>query len=187
MTDSSADGSGGTGGSLWGGRFQDPMDPAMVPLNRSLDVDWRIWRQDIRVSLAWVSALVGANVLTADEGKALGDGLTTVAKRLESESLSHAPEEDIHTLVERLLQEEVGPVAGKLQTGRSRNDQVSTGFRLWGIETARELDNVLTHVTGSLTVVVCSPEDPPGHGQKPRVHAALRGLRALDVGRGAAG
>ncbi|MCK5652281.1 MAG: argininosuccinate lyase [Gemmatimonadetes bacterium] len=135
------------------------MDPAMVPLNRSLDVDLRIWRQDIRVSLAWVSALAGADVLTVTEGEALREGLTAVAKRLETEPLSNAPEEDIHTLVERLLYEEVGPVAGKLQTGRSRNDQVSTGFRLWGIENARELDRLLDDLTTELKNLAANHQD----------------------------
>jgi argininosuccinate lyase len=120
------------------------MAPEMVPLNLSLDVDHRLWRQDIRGSRAWASALAAAGVLTEVEAATLRDGLSRVAKRLEAEGMDHRPpldlpDEDIHSLVERLLYEEVGEVAGKLHTGRSRNDQVATDSRLWGMEAAEAL------------------------------------------------
>jgi argininosuccinate lyase len=105
----------------------------MVPLNRSLDVDYRLWPHDIRGSQAWARALARAGVLTTGEEGVLVKGLDRVAETLSAQDLSGAPDEDIHSLVERLLGEEVGEVAGKLHTGRSRNDQVSTDFRLWGM------------------------------------------------------
>lgn len=122
-----------TGKALWGGRFREGMDPAMVPLNLSLSVDHRLWAHDIRGSRAWARALVGASVLNPEEGAALDAGLERVASRLESEGVTHHADEDIHSLVERLLFEEAGPVAGKLHSGRSRNDQVATDLRLWGM------------------------------------------------------
>ncbi len=115
------------------------MAGAMVPLNRSLDVDVRLWPQDIRGSRAWARALVKAGVLEEDEGVTLLDGLDRVATRLSDRDHSDESDEDIHSLVERLLHEEVGEVAGKLHTGRSRNDQVATDFRLWGMEKAEGL------------------------------------------------
>jgi len=139
----------GTGG-LWGGRFREGMAEAMVPLNRSLGVDYRLWPQDIRGSQAWAHALVAAGVLSAPEGKALAQGLERVGRRMEEEDHSGAPDEDIHSLVERLLGEEIGPLAGKLHTGRSRNDQVATDLRLWGMETAATLDLALSEFLSSL-------------------------------------
>ena len=147
-----------SGGALWGGRFRSGMAPEMVPLNLSLDVDRRLWRHDLRGSRAWSRALEGADVLTADEGETLRRGLDAVARRLEEGGLDEpgrgdfadAPDEDVHSLVERLLGEEVGEVAGKLHTGRSRNDQVATDTRLWGMEAADEVDELLRELCGAL-------------------------------------
>ena len=126
------------------------MAGAMVPLNRSLDVDIRLWPQDVRGSQAWSRALVKAGVLEEAEGDALVEGLDRVAARLSERDHSDEADEDIHSLVERLLHDEVGEVAGKLHTGRSRNDQVGTDFRLWGMETAEGLDGVLREVERAL-------------------------------------
>ena len=126
------------------------MAGAMVPLNRSLDVDIRLWPQDVRGSQAWSRALVRAGVLEEAEGDALVEGLDRVAARLSERDHSDEADEDIHSLVERLLHDEVGEVAGKLHTGRSRNDQVGTDFRLWGMETAEGLDGVLREVERAL-------------------------------------
>lgn len=121
------------GKALWGGRFEGGMAPAMVPLNLSLGIDARLWREDVRGSIAWARALGAAGVLTGDEVDDLIDGLEGVARRIEAEGLGDATEEDIHSVVERMLGEEAGEVAGKLHTGRSRNDQSSTGVRLHGM------------------------------------------------------
>ena len=126
------------------------MAGAMVPLNRSLDVDIRLWPQDVQGSRAWARALVKAGVLEEDEGVTLLDGLDCVATRLSDRDHSDESDEDIHSLVERLLHEEVGEVAGKLHTGRSRNDQVATDFRLWGMEKAEGLGEALAEVEGAL-------------------------------------
>jgi argininosuccinate lyase len=118
---------------LWGGRYAGGPAPSLDALNRSLPVDQRLWREDIEGSRAWVEALLGAGVLTADEAAALDTGLARVADRLEGGIPVDSPDEDIHTLVERLLYEEAGEAAGKLHTGRSRNDQVATDTRLWAL------------------------------------------------------
>ena len=126
------------------------MAGAMVPLNRSLDVDIRLWPQDVRGSRAWAQALVNAGVLEKAEGVTLLEGLDRVAARLSERDHFDEPDEDIHSLVERLLHEEVGEVAGKLHAGRSRNDQVATDFRLWGMEMAEGLGVALTEVESAL-------------------------------------
>lgn len=112
----------------------------MEALNRSLDVDWRLWPHDVRGSRAWARGLERAGVLSAEEAAAIDDGLTAVAARLKAlGGPDGVADEDVHTLIERLLTESAGPVGGKLHTGRSRNDQVATAFRLWGMEAVRGL------------------------------------------------
>ena len=115
----------------------------MVPLNLSLSIDQRLWREDIRGSVAWARALGGAGMLTPAEVDAIVEGLGAVSARIEREGFVGVPDEDIHSLVERLLGEEAGPVAGKLHTGRSRNDQSSTGVRLYGMAS---IDRLLSDV-----------------------------------------
>jgi argininosuccinate lyase len=129
------------------------MAEAMIPLNRSLDVDFRLWPQDLRGSQAWAKALERAGVLKPEESAALEEGLEAVGARLAGGEGSEADEEDIHTLVERLLREEVGPLAGKLHTGRSRNDQVATDSRLWGMGASRALEDEITGLLRSLTAL----------------------------------
>jgi argininosuccinate lyase len=118
---------------LWGGRYSAGTAPTLEQLNNSLAVDQRLWREDVEASRAWLQALLRAGVLTPEEATTLDRGLLTVHARLATGAAAGAPEEDIHTLVERMLYEEVGDVAGKLHTGRSRNDQVATDSRLWAM------------------------------------------------------
>ena len=125
---------------MWGGRFALGPSEALDALNRSLPVDHRLWPQDVAASKAWVHALGRARVLAPAEEAQLLEGLDRVADRLADGAAVGAPDEDVHTLVERLLYEEVGAVAGKLHTGRSRNDQVATDLRLWTIDAISDLD-----------------------------------------------
>ncbi|MBW3554160.1 MAG: argininosuccinate lyase [Gemmatimonadetes bacterium] len=128
---------------LWGGRFGGSPAPEMDRLNRSLPVDRRMWREDIAGSLAWVVALRAAGVLTAEEESEIRMGLHRVGRRLDAwaePDWAAASDEDIHSLVERLLHEEAPRVAGKLHTGRSRNDQVATDTRLWAMNAVHALD-----------------------------------------------
>lgn len=146
-------------GALWGGRFERGMAPAMVPLNLSLDVDRRLWRHDIVGSRAWARALGGAGVLTADEVDALVGGLDALEARLERDGIGQPPDEDIHSLVERLLTEEVGDVALKLHTGRSRNDQVATDLRLWVREVGGRLSELTTGLAEALLTLASTGLD----------------------------
>jgi len=128
---------------LWGGRFASGPAPEMDRLNRSLPVDFRLWREDVEGSRAWAKAIGSAGVISPAESEELREGLARVGVRLEGwgpGEWASAPDEDIHSLVERLLYEEVGSVAGKLHTGRSRNDQVATDSRLWACGAAARLD-----------------------------------------------
>jgi argininosuccinate lyase len=119
-------------GPLWAGGFAGPPDPGMWAYAWSLPVDRRLWREDVAGSRAHVRALVRAGVIGADEGAALLDGLAKVAAELAGGSFAWLDsDEDVHSAVERRLTELVGPVGGKLHTGRSRNDQVATDLALW--------------------------------------------------------
>ena len=128
---------------MWGGRFSLGPSEALNALNRSLPVDHRLWPQDVTASKAWVHALGRVGVLTSAEETQLLDGFDRVAERLADGAAVGASDEDVHTLVERLLYAEVGAVAGKLHTGRSRNDQVATDLRLWTLEATAQLDRDL--------------------------------------------
>ena len=119
---------------LWGGRFGSGPAPEFDALNNSIGIDFRLWPYDIRASQAWAVALWGAQVLTLEESKAIERGLDAVAARLEEGEAPAAGDEDVHTMIDRLLHEEIGDVASKLHTGRSRNDQVSTAARLWSMD-----------------------------------------------------
>ena len=146
------DGGGGarTPEALWGGRFEERMSPEMARLNLSLDVDGRLWREDVRGSVAWAGALGGAGVLSGIEVSHVRAGLAAVAARLERDGIGDAPDEDIHTLVERLLREEIGDLAGKLHTGRSRNDQSATDLRLYGMAALDRVEEGLLAACRSL-------------------------------------
>jgi argininosuccinate lyase len=138
---------------LWGGRFAAEPAPEMDSLNRSLPIDRRMWREDVAGSRAWASALAQAGVLTGSEGQVIRQGLAGVGERLarwSEEDWSSAPDEDIHSLVERLLREAIGPLAGKLHTGRSRNDQVATDARLWAMGAVADLDARLSELQRAL-------------------------------------
>ncbi len=117
---------------LWGGRFSDALDPLMEEFNASIAFDRRLWQADIRGSQAYAQALARAGLLTANEAEQIVAGLEQVAAEWRAEQFEiKAGDEDIHTANERRLTELIGPVAGKLHTGRSRNDQVATDLRLW--------------------------------------------------------
>jgi argininosuccinate lyase len=117
---------------LWGGRFTDRPDDQMRRFGDSIGFDIRLWEADIASSLAYAKALARAGVIDEDDRYALLEGLSRVRTELaDGEFVVQPDDEDIHTAIERRLGELVGRVAGKLHTGRSRNDQVATDTRLY--------------------------------------------------------
>ena len=117
---------------LWGGRFSDQTNALMERFNVSLPFDQALWAADIRGSLAYAHALARAGLISLPERDQLLAGLEAVADEWARGAFVTQPgDEDIHTAVERRLGELIGPTAGKLHTGRSRNDQVATDVRLW--------------------------------------------------------
>src|SRR5256712_2742374 len=154
----------------WGGRFSVGPSEALDAPNRSPPVDHRLWPQDVAASKAWVQALGRVGVPAPGEETQLLEGLDRVAERLADGAAVGAPDEDVHTLVERLLYAEVGTVAGKLHTGRSRNDQVATDLRLWTLEAIDQVDGDLAALGRTLVARAQDGVDAllPGytHGQR---------------------
>ncbi|KAH8750068.1 argininosuccinate lyase [Hyaloscypha finlandica] len=118
---------------LWGGRFTGATDPLMDQYNESLSIDRVFYAQDIKGSIAYARANVKTGILTKEEFETIERGLREVLQEWEEGKFVPAPgDEDIHTANERRLGEVIGTkIAGKLHTGRSRNDQVSTDMRMW--------------------------------------------------------
>ena len=129
---------------MWGGRFSGSLDEHMRRFNDSFPFDRRMWAEDIQGSRAWAQQLLQAGVISAEEQHSLDAGLAAVHTEFAEERFVALPgDEDIHTAVERRLGELVGAVAGKLHTGRSRNDQVATDMRLWTLGAIRRVDQAL--------------------------------------------
>jgi argininosuccinate lyase len=121
----------------WGGRFSGTPAEAMLDLSASIDVDKALYREDIEGSMAHARGLHRAGVLSATELSAMIDGLSRVRDEIERGEVAWDPrKEDIHMHVEARLIELLGPLGGKLHTGRSRNDQVATDLRLFAKRSA---------------------------------------------------
>ncbi len=140
--------------SLWGGRFSEPSDVDLRLLNDSIRFDQALYAEDIEGSIVYARALSEAGVISVGEAESIVDGLRQVMQELNSDRFELAAgDEDIHTAVERRLVEIVGDVGGKLHTGRSRNDQVATDFRLWTMRAADRLHESLKMLQAAIVSV----------------------------------
>ncbi|MCR9273028.1 MULTISPECIES: argininosuccinate lyase [Mameliella] len=121
-----------TSNQMWGGRFAAGPDAIMEAINASIGFDKRLAAQDIAGSRAHAAMLAAQGIITDSDAKAIREGLLTVLSEIESGDFTFSTAlEDIHMNVEARLKEVIGEPAGRLHTGRSRNDQVATDFRLW--------------------------------------------------------
>ncbi|WP_353181359.1 argininosuccinate lyase [Bosea sp. (in: a-proteobacteria)] len=126
---------------MWGGRFATGPDAIMEEINASIDFDRKLWRQDIRGSLAHAAMLAETGILTKDDVATITAGLKQVEGEIESGQFTFSRAlEDVHMNVESNLKDKIGLAAGRLHTARSRNDQVATDMRLWVRDTLDELD-----------------------------------------------
>lgn len=142
---------------MWGGRFAEGPAAVMREINASIPFDKRMWRQDIAGSKAHVAMLAKQGIVSAEDAAAIDAGLDTVAADYAANGV---PEdlslEDIHMLTEAKLAASIGPVAGRLHTARSRNDQVATDFRLWVRDA---IDQVLAALTGLTHALLTRAEE----------------------------
>jgi len=121
-----------TSNQMWGGRFASGPAAIMEAINASIGFDRKLYRQDIRGSIAHSRMLAEKGIIAADDQKKIEDGLNAILKDIEAGKFEFSPKlEDIHMNVEAWLAEMIGPAAGRLHTARSRNDQVAVDFRLW--------------------------------------------------------
>ncbi len=117
---------------MWGGRFETGPDALMARINASIDFDKRLYAQDIQASIAHARMLGKQRIIAAKDVAAIVGGLQKILQQIERGAFEFKTElEDIHLNVEKRLTDMIGPAGGRLHTGRSRNDQVATDFRLW--------------------------------------------------------
>jgi argininosuccinate lyase len=121
-----------SGQKMWGGRFSAQPDEIMQAINVSIEVDKRLWAEDIAGSRAHCAMLAQQAIITSFQAQAIDAGLVKIISEIEEGSFPFRIEyEDIHMNIEARLRELIGQDAGRLHTARSRNDQVATDFKLW--------------------------------------------------------
>lgn len=129
---------------MWGGRFASQPDETMKAINASISVDQRMWREDIAGSKAHAAMLGRQNILTQEDVSAIQEGLDAITAEIEAGTFVFRDElEDIHLNIEARLTDRIGDAGKRLHTGRSRNDQVATDFRLWVKTALAEADQAL--------------------------------------------
>ena len=141
---------------MWGGRFATGPDALMQAINASIDFDKRLAAEDIAASRAHAAMLGATGIVSDTDASAMREGLLTVLSEIEAGDFAFSRElEDIHMNVESRLRELIGAAAGRLHTGRSRNDQVATDFRLW---VRGQCDAAIEGLTALMRVLVAQAE-----------------------------
>jgi argininosuccinate lyase len=161
---------------VWGGRFGTTPDQRLEAFNASVGFDIRMAREDVRGSIAHVRMLSKQGIIPSDDAREIEAGLWTVLDEIEAGAFTlTVADEDIHTGVENRLRALIGPVTGKLHTGRSRNDQVALDLRLWTKGALLDLvEGVLDLTTALLDVAEAHPEVAmPGYTHLQRAQPIL--------------
>jgi argininosuccinate lyase len=136
---------------LWGGRFSGTTDHLVERLNNSLSFDSRMWREDIQGSIAHATMLGETAIISAEDSRAIAEGLAAIGSELSAGTLVlNSTAEDIHSAIESMLKDRIGPAAGRLHTARSRNDQVATDTRLYLRGAISEIDTLLRSFQSTL-------------------------------------
>ncbi|TFH92848.1 argininosuccinate lyase [Vibrio ouci] len=131
---------------LWGGRFSTSPGKILEEVNSSVHFDYKLAQQDIAGSIAHARMLKDCAIITSEDFDAIAAGLNTVKQEIEDGEFVFKPElEDVHMNIEHRLSELIGPVAGKLHTARSRNDQVAVDSKMWVRKATDELDQLLAN------------------------------------------
>ncbi|MBD8640166.1 argininosuccinate lyase [Sphingomonas sp. CFBP 13733] len=142
---------------MWGGRFAEGPAAVMREINASIPFDKRLWKQDIAGSKAHVAMLGAQGIVSPDDAATIAAGLDRVAAHYAAHGVTEdLVLEDIHMQTEARLAEAIGPVAGRLHTARSRNDQVATDFRLWVRDA---IDQVLAALGGFQAALLVRAEE----------------------------
>ena len=145
---------------MWGGRFSEKPADIMEQINASIDVDMRLWAQDIAGSRAHCEMLVKQEIIPAEDGAAILKGLDQISSEIERGEFEFKRSlEDIHMNIENRLREIIGDTAGKLHTARSRNDQVATDFRLWCRDAINQLITKIETLQNTLNTLSKTHKD----------------------------
>jgi len=163
-------------------RLQDGKDPLFERINTSIDFDRRLWREDVQGSRAHATTLERAGVISEEEQMKLDEGLLMVAAELDRDEFEFRPDdEDIHMAIERRLTELIGPLGGKLHTGRSRNDQVATDLALYVRAHAQRADELVANLMARLLELAESHRDwrMPGYTHLQRAQPVYLGHHLL--------
>lgn len=167
---------------LWGGRFTKPTNQLVEEYTASITFDQQMWRQDIVGSLAHVAMLGKCGILPMDEVKQIISGLKKVKEKIEQGKVQFlVAHEDIHMNIEKLLIEEIGPVGGKLHTGRSRNDQVALDMHLYLREKLLEIIQLAAYLQNALLEQAAQHLDTvmPGYTHLQRAQPVLFGYHLM--------
>ncbi len=136
---------------MWKGRFEKQSSERLITFSESVSFDWRLFRQDIRGSIAHARALVGVGVLEAGEFEEIERGLREIEAEIESGAFKFKPElEDVHMNIEAALTARIGAAGAKLHTARSRNDQVALDTRMYCLEAIDALDDAARTLQAAL-------------------------------------
>ena len=161
---------------LWGGRFTEAPDKTFAEFNDSFRFDRRLFAADVRASIAHANGLIAAGVLSGDEGSAITDSLRKLLEvSAKDGSFLEGDSEDVHSFIEAKLVALIGDVGKKLHTGRSRNDQVATAFRLWLREEIDEIDRTMIGFQRALIAAADRHKDAvlPGYTHLQRAQPVL--------------
>lgn len=151
---------------LWGGRFTQKPDETFAEFNNSFRFDRRLFQADVRASIAHAGALKIAGVLGSDEHTRIADALSKLLNDADADpTFFQRDSEDVHSFIEERLVELIGDAGKRLHTGRSRNDQVATAFRLWVRDSIDEISELVTSVQRSLIEAATRHKDAvlPGY------------------------
>ena len=132
---------------LWSGRFKEPLSKIALTFSTSIDLDRQLYHEDIAGSIAHVEMLSAVHILTAAEARKIRAALKQIQKEIETGRFQlEGDYEDIHLAIEQRLTQKVGPVGGKLHTGRSRNDQVAVDERLYLRTAIKEMSRLIVQL-----------------------------------------
>ncbi|WP_039758765.1 argininosuccinate lyase [Bartonella queenslandensis] len=139
---------------MWGGRFIEGPATVMEEINASIDVDQKLYRQDIKGSLSHAAMLAQTKIILQSDYEKISYGLKIILQEIEEDKFVFSRKlEDIHMNIEARLSALIGPVAGRLHTARSRNDQVAVDFRLWVREALQKIAQALKELIKQLLVL----------------------------------
>jgi len=167
---------------LWGGRFTKPTNQLVEEYTASISFDQQMWRQDIVGSLAHVAMLGKCGILPMEEVRQIIAGLKKVKDKIErGQAQFLVAHEDVHMNIEKMLMEEIGPVGGKLHTGRSRNDQVATDMHLYLREKLMEIIQLAMYLQEALIEKASEHLDTvmPGYTHLQRAQPVLFGYHLM--------